>query len=424
MSWTSIKKFSEVLVQIKSLQHALETHLVDRPESQLLPSVSQWVNREAILQYWIKEHPTLNEAPQGRSTADLLFVLLCYAQAAGGSKLAMMPPEQDAADLLGRVQAYGTLLTDGKIEPGTADILFKDCAAMVVRQLHHAPSETLETTRGFGIDYGDPQDEYKGDNNEDSKEQEEEQEVNIQEVKSLKLARALLPNCTRVFLERWHADALWAQLDADMEFDKSLIHPAKHKLTEWIASHFKYEMPRAFNKLFETWMYRMATPIGAVRLATRPPGSGNKKFDARELYQRDKIATTLALKKWNDETKALALLGTPVEPWAVLAGFASLFDARYSGANFAQEYIVLHDELLDKRDKILTATIGQGRPRRPLILQFPSGKWAVQDGNKKKIDCADVYEALLVWMLLMKLRYRSTLGNFVAVDAWIADFYQ
>ncbi len=301
MSWTSIKKFSEVLVQIKSLQHALENHLDERPESQLLPSVAQWVNRDAILQYWTKEHATLNQAPQGRSTADLLFILLCYAAGAGGSKLAMMQPEQDAADLLGRLQCYGTLLTDGKMQTGTADVLFKECAAMVVRQLHHAPSETLETTRGFGLDYGDPQDEYQGEdhdlNQTDDKEQEEDKEVKILEVKSLKLARAFLPNCTRVFLERWHADALWAQLDADMEFDKTLIRPAKPKLSEWIASHFKYELPRAFGKLFEAWMYRVATPLGAVRLATRPPGTQDKKFDAKELYQRDKIPTTLSLKK-------------------------------------------------------------------------------------------------------------------------------
>ncbi len=113
-----------------------------------------------------------------------------------------------------------------------------------------------------------------------------------------------------------------------------------------------------------------------------------------------------------------------MEPWALLAGFTALFDASYPGSSFAQEHVVLHDELLDKRDKVLTATIGAGRPRRPLILQFPDGRWVVQDGNRKKVDCADVHEALLIWMLLIKLRYRSTLGNFVAVDAWIAEFYQ
>jgi hypothetical protein len=395
--------FEELVVKVKSLEKELERHLVERPENVLPPAITEWTDHDAILKLWTQENTDLNLAPKGRSTAEVLFLLRCYAHCCGR---AQQPCTQDAIQLLLDIQGAGTNLVDFKF---SGEDLFNRVAIFAVQQLEHAPALTLSTTRGFGFDYGSEDSIYKGDEDGDDGPQDgkaeqrlddREIELQLKEEEALRVARAILPMSTRVFFENWFADDFFGRMDTDMEFNHDTV-PVVQVLDGWFRNRMQIDLPDKFDQLLEDWIFRAMTPVGSLRAFRRDPANANKPRDSRKFFHTDVPKTTLPHQKWIQAyDKPVTLLQTPVADLAMLAAFASLLDAQFAGADFVGQHVVLRDEVFDKRDWIMTWITDSERPRRPLIIQWKQ-HWIIHNNNKK-IQCNSIQEALAIWMLCVQ----------------------
>jgi hypothetical protein len=341
--WTSIKLDSQVNSTLREIQLQVEKHLIDCPDTPLPPRLAQYTDRKSILDAWVTRQEAWNIAVKGRSTTDLFFVLLCNAYAVTRlDRLREISETANGAMILKQLKLHAATLTDQKPSIADTQELFEQCAAVVVWTLEHCAQDTLDTTIAFGLDFGDPNDVYKGKDETKVMQQDDddgkgdkyadELKKSQQEDEQLKVARDFLPWCSRFFFEHWFEQQLFKQFPVDEKFDWFKVNQARPKFDHWITKQLKTSLPKAYENRLKVWIYRMLLGVGSMSMYMRDPmRQGRRAPDLDDVFLAQETQTTLPYEKWVSDSDNSKMLQTPAADIAILAAYVTVFDASIQG---------------------------------------------------------------------------------------------
>ncbi len=428
--WDNITTGKEAARKLNELQNTLEQHAESYSDTALPDRTKEWFNIGWIVKFWAQHaNGMLNEAPYDRNLADMLFVVICYAYAITQNKM------EDTRTRAHKVDEYETVCKLQQLcmsLPDRSDIdpkaVLDDCVAIVIWKMNPEVREVAKKPRGLGMDYGDAQDEFKGDDEQQLEDL--EQAKREEDAKARKrLIDAFLPWCTRLFFETWHARELYTEFKTVQLSDAlaEQIQGCRAKFNSWMTKYCAQGDPPAdFYKKLKAWTYRQLTGVGTMRNLHREAHKRDLRGETEwpRLIFADLIQTKQPHDKWLRKDKPAEIhddLKHPLRDTLHLTVFATIFDCTYGTQDaFTKEHVVFRDELLTKAQYIRQDTVDLLQ-RPPILVQTGARRWQVHF-NETWYPAAPVADCLLLWCVLMRAECDSRLLNGAYITDWLKMF--
>jgi len=280
-------------------------------------------------------------------------------------------------------------------------------------------------SRGFGMDFGNPEDEYKGDQMEQL-EDVEAANRKYKEIRSKKMEQEFLPWCSRIYFQLWAVDLLKSESKLVQQLDEQLhlrMMNARLKYDKWMEQQFKIaDLPAEFYRKFSAWTMRLLTPIGAQLYLQRTPHLRDRVEQWQNLFTTDDVDTKQPYEMWLRKQKPADIFKDekhPLHDLVQLVMFATLFDCTYKTTNFALDYLVFRDEMVHKRKLIREDSINL-LPRSPLLVQTGMAHdWRVHHDGKWFPAGLSMRDNLLLWCILVHDDRDDHVLNGVCISDWV-----
>lgn len=461
--WRAIDKGSEALKRISSLLEALQQCL--RTKTPLPKELKPWLGPRAVCEFWAANASGfLNvEHANGVSGSDLLFFMLAMAMTVNNNNQQQQhTPQCSPLTLVRELQKMA--ITD----TGDAMALLNQCVATIVGGYWAPPTTAKKLNSGhrpFGLFLGDPEDVYKGDEDDaddaldtaSALEKAALLQAELEKQQEEVLPAQLLSWSSRVFLDEFYvSEVLGNQFPVaaaeNFADDDPLPLDAYMK---WAEQRVKETQPAIFYKRASTWVFRQICPIGAKRradsdqdLCGRYTTPGKENWE--ELIKLDSIDIDPRVREFAACSGPLnTVLCDQKHPFFSayhLALSSTLFDSicgpktgsgvvfNTDGKHksdtqqqkpppaslFHEEFVIFRDQVVDSAAKLSTASVNY-LPRPPLIVQTRCWGWVVHHTGKwYRNPLRHFAAALLIWRRLMYRDCENRTAQGIDISAWSA----
>jgi hypothetical protein len=439
-SWNDIAKASDALDKIAALQDAVET-CIDH-ELPIPAHLKPWLDPRKLLEFWAQHcDDFLNEeSSSNRLTgSDLLFVLMAHVQflfktkkereqeRGGGDNLASVvralqcqaqstPEKQPAVGLVSLAGVCASILVKGQLD---------------LEEIKKAAESARNSVGPLGLVLGDDDDLYAGED-EDPIVEDQKAAASAPKAHTAPIG-TLVSWCSRLFLDSWYVDKILCakyQVQEPSAGAAEWMHKAFGGYTRWSQDVVKRELPRTFGTLFNVWVHRQLTGVGALRMWERNPHRrGMQSHEWSEYLDADSMPIDM-------DYKALACLKTPTasallsdakHPFHGIAHLAlatTIFASTTTTetCDFADEHVIFRDDVVAKRD-LIDATTLEFVERRPFLVQVHHWGWVVHF-RSTWFRVPSLVHCILLWMYLVQKECDCTTRDGTSVSAWIATLTQ
>jgi hypothetical protein len=415
--WSTVTKGSEVVGRLRMLIDELSSR------RELTEETKDWMDLDDILRFWARHTSGLLQAEfVGVSLNDLLFLLLCHIVVRLDPNAKQQPQKEGILELTDRVRCLSIPVPDCKQLPDAA-LTFNQCAEALIVHKSWTPDQAWTNSdktraRAFGLDLGTEDDVYDGEEMEQRQGEEEKRELGEareSEMQARKRSR-FLRWCSRGFLDLWYVERILLGGQRESIVNDRQAHDAvfqwRDKFAAWCERQCRLEQPRAFRVCIETWSTRLLTGLGAQRQKPKRDFAAAFTADATETKF---VPKTLA----KDAPQIIKDTTHPFSGIFRLALAIVMFDCLAPNDDFASQFLVLRDELLEKTEWITATETDRMLPRRPVIVQWGQGKWSVHNKDRWTGAWDSPTDALLVWAFLVQRDFdgQTVVGS--RLDKWL-----
>lgn len=423
--WLGVKRGSDALKRIGALIWQLSS---SSSEQAITDNTRLWINPFNLLRFWAEQCNGFlrTESEGGINGSDMVFILMCHSQLrlSGNNNNKATEKPVEILDLASAVRCQAVPIPHQPLMDSTN--LFQLCIEALLIHKTWQPSQAVTAAEkakavAFGLELGDADDLYEGE----EEEERQGEEIKVREKAGIrreaemdaKKRARFLRWCSRTFLENWFV--LYHILPPNLVQDEKMhaqIAQWRPKFDAWCLRESTREPSGVFKRTIEHLVYRQLTGIGAAR--QRP-----EMKDWESHFRADDTGTTFDAVALCHPNSAPAILKDEKHAFNGLFKLAlamTMFECLIGGMDFRSAFLVLRDELVERRDWILKTALDQMLPRRPLIIQLPPGsQWVVHHRDTWFACGQGVEDALLGWAFLMQ---RDCAGQTVAghrIGAWL-----